>query len=74
MDNPDRLLTRREAAEWVRAELGRPLTFSTLTKLCALGEGPPAFEVWGRRMLYRKADLQAWALARGKPVAADAGR
>ena len=35
----DALLTRLEAAEFIRHDLGRPLSFSTLTKLCALGRG-----------------------------------
>jgi hypothetical protein len=37
----DALLTRREAARYVNDDLGHPLSFSTLTKLCAVGEGPP---------------------------------
>jgi hypothetical protein len=36
----DALLTRLESAEYISKELGRPLSFSTLQKLCAWGEGP----------------------------------
>jgi hypothetical protein len=28
--------------------------FGPLTKLCALGEGPPVYEWWGRFPLYRR--------------------
>ena len=43
---PEALLTRKELAGYISNELGRPMSFSTLTKLCALGEGPPVYE-WG---------------------------
>jgi len=66
---PERLLTRREAVEYVRTKLGRPLTYSTMMKLCALGEGPPAAEYWGQRVLYRERDLDVWAVARGSQKA-----
>jgi hypothetical protein len=62
----ERLLTRREAADYIRGELGRPLTYSTLMKLCALGEGPPVAEKWGRRVLYRRGDLDVWVAGRTK--------
>jgi hypothetical protein len=62
----DALLTRHKAAEYVRDDLGRPLSFSTLTKLCALGEGPPVAEYWGRRPLYSREDLRRWAETRGR--------
>jgi len=60
------LLTRREAARFVNDELGHPLSFSTLTKLSALGEGPPVTRWWGRRPLYQQESLRAWVEARGK--------
>jgi hypothetical protein len=60
------LLTRREAASYVNNELGHPLSFSTLTKLCALGEGPPVARLWGRRPLYERTSLRAWVEMRGK--------
>jgi hypothetical protein len=64
---PGALLTRREAAEYVRHDLGRPLSFSTLTKLCALDEGPPVAAQWGRRPLYSREDLRAWVESRRQP-------
>ena len=60
------LLTRREAARYVNDELGHPLAFSTLTKLCALGEGPPVARWWGKRPLYEQESLRGWVEARGK--------
>jgi hypothetical protein len=60
------LLTRHEAAQFVNNELGRPMSFSTLTKLCALGEGPPVASQWGRRPLYDKPGLREWAETRGR--------
>jgi hypothetical protein len=63
---PAALLTRHEAAEYVRRELGRPLSFSTMTKLCALGEGPPVTEYWGRRPLYSPDGLRQWVESRGR--------
>ena len=63
--SPDALLTRAEAAAYIDRELGRPMAFSTMQKLCALREGPPVAEYWGRRPLYSRADLKAWVEARG---------
>src|SRR5258707_15758361 len=60
------LLTRREAAEFIRHDLGRPMSFSTMTKVCALGEGPPVADYWGRRPLYSREGLQHWAETRGR--------
>jgi hypothetical protein len=62
----DALLTRREAARYINDELGYPLSFSTLTKLCALREGPPVARWWGRRPLYERSSLKAWVEARGQ--------
>jgi len=63
--SPDALLMRAEAAQYIDRELGRPMAFSTLQKLCALHEGPPVAEYWGRRPLYSREDLKAWVEARG---------
>jgi hypothetical protein len=64
-------LTRREAAEFIRTVLGRPFSFSTASKLAAIGEFARPALWWGRRPLYRPADLRAWAEARSrKPEAA----
>src|SRR6516165_287637 len=73
---PEALLTRKELAGYISNELGRPMSFSTLTKLCALGEGPPVHEWWSRFPLYQREDGKAWADARArKPEASkDASR
>lgn len=59
-------LTRREAAEYIRDELGRPMSFSTAAKLAAQGEFAPAALWWGRRPLYRRDDLRPRAEARSR--------
>ena len=62
----DAFLTRREAARYVNDELGHPLSYSTLSKICALREGPPVACWWGRRPLYERSALRAWVAARGR--------
>jgi hypothetical protein len=64
--SPEALLTRQEATEYIDRDLGRPIKFSTMQKLCALREGPPVREYWGRRPLYSREDLKAWVEARAK--------
>jgi hypothetical protein len=61
-------LTRREAARYVNDELGRPMSFSTASKLAALGEFAPQALWWGRRPLYTRDSLRAWAEARSRPA------
>jgi hypothetical protein len=60
---PDAYRTRREAAEYLQAH-GYPISFSTLTKLCALGEGPEPAAWWGLRPLYTDPVLDLWAESR----------
>jgi hypothetical protein len=60
---PGAYRTRQEAASYLRSR-GYPLSFSTLTKLCALGEGPAPAAWWGSRPLYTDAMLDTWAEAR----------
>jgi hypothetical protein len=62
----DALLTRREAARFITEELGYPVAFSTLTKLCAIGEGPPVARQGGRRPLYSRQGVRNWVEARAK--------
>jgi hypothetical protein len=64
--SPEALLTRAEAAVFIDRDLGRPLALSTLQKLCAIREGPPVAEYWGRRPLYSREGLKAWVEARAK--------
>jgi hypothetical protein len=69
---PGAFMTRKEAADYLRSR-EYPLSFSTLTKLCALGEGPPPAIMWGKRPLYTDPMLDAWAEARSRrsPAAGD---
>jgi hypothetical protein len=57
-------LTRRQAAQYINDELGRPMSFSTASKLAALGEFALPALWWGRRPLYTRTDLRAWAQIR----------
>ena len=57
-----RRLDRKEAAQFLTAQ-GYRTAPATLAKLACIGGGP-AFESFGRRPLYREADLLAWAQAR----------
>jgi hypothetical protein len=41
--------------------LGRPMSFSTATKLAALGEFAAPALWWGRRPLYTREGLRSWA-------------
>jgi hypothetical protein len=58
----ERLLDRKEAAQFLTSR-GFKTAPATLAKLACLGGGP-VFESFGRRPLYREADLLAWAQAR----------
>jgi hypothetical protein len=55
-------LTRSEAAEVLRA-CGYPVSPKTLASMVSRGGGP-AFHRFGRRVLYRRSELFAWAEAR----------
>jgi hypothetical protein len=55
-------LDRRQAAAFL-TERGYRTAPATLPKLACIGGGP-VFESFGRRPLYREADLLAWAQAR----------
>ena len=59
-------LTRRQAAEYVNNELGRPMSFSTASKLAALGEFAEPALWWGRRPLYTREELRIWTEARSR--------
>lgn len=63
-EEPGEYLTRREAAGFIRTVLGRPFSFSTATKLSALGEFAQPAVWWGRRPLYTREGLRAWVAAR----------
>jgi excisionase family DNA binding protein len=54
MDIPRMYLTNTEAAQYLR------LSPRTLEKMRGLGDGP-RFHKFGRRVLYARVDLDAWA-------------
>ncbi|WP_374571960.1 helix-turn-helix domain-containing protein [Phenylobacterium sp.] len=59
------LLTRVEAARFLKSTLGYPISTSSLAKLAVTGGGPP-FKSFGRRVLYAPEELEAWAYARSR--------
>jgi hypothetical protein len=58
----ERKLGRKDAAQFL-TDLGYKTAPATLAKLACLGGGPP-FSSFGRRPLYREADLLGWAQGR----------
>lgn len=54
----ERRLSRAEAAAFL-SERGFRVAYATLNKYATVGGGP-VFESFGRRPLYRPADLMAW--------------
>jgi len=56
------LLTRKDGIQFVRDELGFPLSASLLDKKCMRGEGPDAAGYWGKREMYTRQKLKEWAL------------
>jgi len=61
------LLRRAQAADYVVANFGFPLSAKTLAKLAVVGGGPP-FRRAGRFPLYSREDLDAWARAKIGPL------
>ncbi len=67
------LLTRGEIVDFLRGELGVPLSLSRFEKICMNGGGPPVARYWGKRPLYERAASIAWAEGRmRKPAQATA--
>jgi hypothetical protein len=58
----EKKLGRKDAAQFL-TDQGYKTAHATLAKLACVGGGPP-FESFGRRPLYRQADLLAWAQGR----------
>jgi hypothetical protein len=56
------LLTRKDSVQFVRDELGFPLSPSLLDKKCMRGEGPDIAGYWGKREMYTRQKLKEWAL------------
>jgi hypothetical protein len=65
----DDLLTREQIPTFLKEELGIPIKFATLNKLCipSVGQGPPVEIFWSRRPLYRRSAVRDWALGRCRP-------
>ncbi len=62
MENHQKLLTREEAAEFIR-RLGIPMSHRTLAKYASVGGGPE-MRRFGRRVLYEPAKLSDWVESR----------
>ena len=62
----ERRLTRTEAAAFL-TECGYRVAYATLNKYATVGGGP-VFESFGRRPLYKPADLLAWAASKTTPA------
>lgn len=58
----ERRLSRAEAAAFL-SERGYRIARTTLNKYACIGGGP-LFECFGRRPLYKPADLLAWAVSK----------
>lgn len=65
-DDPDALLTRKQAADALTAR-GYPTSERTLSTKATRGGGPP-FRKFGPRALYRWGDLLDWAEGRLSPL------
>ena len=68
--NPKAFLTRPQLVRFLNKN-GFPITFSTITKLCApaRGEGPPAVGTWAKRTLYDREQALEWARSRMRSAA-----
>jgi hypothetical protein len=64
---PGAYRTRRQAAEYLQSR-GYPISFSTLTKLCATGEGPEPAAWWSSRPRYTEPMLDTWADGHSRPT------
>jgi hypothetical protein len=62
----DQMLDRVEAAAFIRASIGVPIEPLDLERHAKAGSGP-IFRRWGRKPLYRRSDLIAWAADRLSP-------
>jgi hypothetical protein len=61
-DDPDKLLSRDQAATTLKAA-GYPISKATLSTMASRGHGP-IYRRFGPRVLYRWGDLMAWAKGR----------
>jgi hypothetical protein len=62
----DQMLDATDAAAFIRASMGVPIEPLDLERHAKAGTGP-VFRRWGRKPLYRRSDLTAWAADRLSP-------
>jgi hypothetical protein len=62
----DQMLDRVEAASFIRTSLGVPIEPLDLERYAKSHSGP-VYRLWGRKPLYRRSDLIAWAADRLSP-------
>jgi len=67
-DSSPEYLTAPEAATFTR------LAVQTLAKMRVTGGGPLYVKAGGRRILYKRADIQAWLDARVRSSTSDIGK
>lgn len=61
--SPGTLLSRKDAADYVRETWGRPCSIGLLNKLAVTGGGPAFRKIGGRWIVYEKQELDRWATA-----------
>ena len=64
----DRLLRRKEAAQYITSKYGLPCSPKTLAKIACISSDGPPFRLGGRFPLYDPADLDTWARAKIGPL------
>lgn len=62
--SPPKLLLTPEAAIYLKDQHGLTVAAKSLSKYRWSGEGPVFLKAGTRRVVYRPADLDAWAVAR----------
>ena len=61
MDNiHDKLMTRRQASQFLTNTLGYPTAERTLAKMATTGINAPPYYKCGHRCLYKESDLRKW--------------
>lgn len=53
-------LNRKQAADFLKLELGLPVAHTTLSKLACVGGGPP-YQRYGNKTVYTRPALREWA-------------
>ena len=56
----DKLMTRRQASQFLTETLGYPVAERTLSKLATTGLNAPPYYKCGHRCLYKESDLRKW--------------